>query len=77
MILKLSKNIILNDFKTDNIIYGQLSDWIDSTEYSVDEKIKYGDLFYISLQDSNVGYYPDSEPTWWEGKQQMFLFTIK
>ena len=63
---QVKQNIILNDFKTDNIIYGQLSDWIDSTEYSVDEKIKYGDLFYISLQDSNVGYYPDSEPTWWE-----------
>lgn len=41
------------------------SEWVDTSTYSVDSVVWYGDYVYISLQDSNNNHIPGDDPAWW------------
>lgn len=39
--------------------------WSSTTTYSKDQRVRYGDFVYVSLQNSNLNKQPDTNPTWW------------
>jgi hypothetical protein len=39
--------------------------WSSTTTYSQDQRVRYGDFVYVSLQNSNLNKQPDTNPTWW------------
>lgn len=39
--------------------------WAVGTTYTKDTEVNYNDSIYVSLQDSNLGKTPNTEPTWW------------
>lgn len=39
--------------------------WSSTTTYSQDQRVRYGDFVYVSLQNSNLDKQPDTNPTWW------------
>ena len=43
-----------------------ITDWAGGTTYPIDDMVEDVSVFYKSLQDSNIGKTPASEPTWWE-----------
>lgn len=56
---------IATSYKVDDLIKWSETAWVTGTTYAADAYVSYSGYIYKSLQASNTGNTPDSEPTWW------------
>jgi hypothetical protein len=64
--ISLNLNSTLNRFQfTGNAIAPAFVPWNEITTYSTGNVVYYDDIAYISLQNSNIAYIPNTSPTWW------------